>query len=453
MKKLNKLILSFLLLMPLTTQFIQAEFRFDYDFCVFKNQDSRLALEFYYSFYLDQLKFDKTNDGYEASALLDLEIIDKSNSSVVLKQPFNIPVSVKDTTGILRANNTRTGQLNIILDSGQYVFRVKATDFKHSADTAKYEDNLSLSRFVESKVAISCVQISTGIEKSNDDNSPFYKNTLEVTPNPLRFFGNNLSKIHYYFELYNLTKENISNDYIVKSEITDLNDVIIKENEKKYSVKAGSKVEVGTFDISDLKTNTYKLIIKIIDDKNNEVIRNQKKFIIYNPDSTVTTPDLSKENYQLSDYAVYPEDKLDEEFKLVSYIATDKEKEQYDNMNNLEGKRKFMFEFWKSKSITKIDYMRRVKFANDNYAFDFTDGWKTDRGRVYVTYGPPDDIERFPFESDKRAYETWRYNSLQGGVIFVFVDLSNASGNYGLVHSTARNELRNDSWQSRLRIK
>lgn len=448
MKKLNIFILVFLFLFPFTAKSVKAEFRFDYDYCVFKNPDSRLTLEFYYSIYLNQLKFDKTVDGYEAYAFIDLEIISKQTNNSIFRQPYSVPVFLKDTANAVTGSST--GQVNIILDSGMYVINVKATDFKHAADTAKYIDNLSLSRFTESKVSMSCVQISSNIQESKEINSPFYKNTLEVVPSTQRVFGNNLTNIYYYFEVYNLTKENITENYVIKAEITDTSDNVIKKREKKHSISKSSQIEVGTFNISELITGNYKLIIRVFDDKSNEIIRSQKKFVVINTGANVQ---FSNENYELSEYAKYSEGKLDDEFEHAIYLASDKEREVYKSLNNLEAKRKFMFEFWKTKSINKKDYAQRIKYANDNYAYNFKEGWKTDRGRIYVTYGKPDELDRFPFESNAKAYEIWKYNDLEGGVIFVFIDMGNATGDYGLEHSTARNELRNDNWRDKLRIK
>jgi len=73
------------------------------------------------------------------------------------------------------------------------------------------------------------------------------------------------------------------------------------------------------------------------------------------------------------------------------------------------------------------------------------EGYRTDRGRVYIMYGPPDDNERHPNESDMRPYEIWSYHNIQGGVIFVFVQRSSTS-EYELVHSTHRNELHDENW-------
>jgi hypothetical protein len=77
------------------------------------------------------------------------------------------------------------------------------------------------------------------------------------------------------------------------------------------------------------------------------------------------------------------------------------------------------------------------------------EGWQTDRGRVYILYAEPDEIERFPNSGDSKPYEIWHYNQIESGVIFVFID-RNGFGDYQLVHSTKRGELQDESWQKYL---
>jgi GWxTD domain-containing protein len=120
-----------------------------------------------------------------------------------------------------------------------------------------------------------------------------------------------------------------------------------------------------------------------------------------------------------------------------------------------------MFLFWNAldpnpatpESEFKKEYFDKVDYSNKNFGSDFKDGWKTDRGRVYCIYGKYDEIERHSYEGSTRAYEIWTYNSLQGGVIFIFIDESAGYGNYILVHSNARNEINNENWREKLNIK
>lgn len=436
------------------------EFRFDYDYCVFKYDNQKLFLEFYYSFNQHQLTFIKSDNGYEADGELDLEVIDKDISKTIIQKRYKVPVNVPDTSGYNK-NANLTGQVNFLLDSGNYIFKIKATDFNNQTDSAVFEDNLALNRFPQNSVSLSCIQISTNIKKSTDKNSVFYKNTLEIVPNPARLFGNNLSTLYYYFEIYSLKEDYITNDYYIESDITDLSSNKLKSEVKKFLLKNESKVEFGSFDISDLPTNSYVLDVSVIDDKNKTVVKNSKKFFVYNSDTSVVNYEKYTGNYLLSEYANYSEDQLNNEFRKAIYIATETEKQQFDDLKNLDAKRKFMFDFWKSRDLTpgipknefKIEYFGRIAYANAHFRYNFREGWQTDRGRIYVTYGKPDDVERYPFEAEQRAYEIWKYDSIEGGVEFVFVDMSNAMNDYGLVHSTARKELRDDNWRSRLRIK
>jgi GWxTD domain-containing protein len=141
------------------------------------------------------------------------------------------------------------------------------------------------------------------------------------------------------------------------------------------------------------------------------------------------------------------EGELDEEFRQVKYESTDDERVQFTKLKGAEAKRKFMSAFWRHRSTGFRDaYMERVAYANQNYGSMGKKGYRTDRGRVHVIYGKPDDIERHPSESDSRPYEIWSYQNIQGGVIFVFVQ-RNTSGDYELVHSTHRNELHDEGWQ------
>jgi hypothetical protein len=91
-------------------------------------------------------------------------------------------------------------------------------------------------------------------------------------------------------------------------------------------------------------------------------------------------------------------------------------------------------------------YLQRVLSASQRFHALNRDGWRTDRGRVFILFGEPDEIERFPSSQEAKPYENWHYYSIENGVEFVFIDRS-GFGEYILVHSTKRGELRDDDWQ------
>ena len=84
-------------------------------------------------------------------------------------------------------------------------------------------------------------------------------------------------------------------------------------------------------------------------------------------------------------------------------------------------------EFWASKDRTPTtgrnereeEYFERIDYAEEHFGHADR-GYKSDRGHVYVVYGPPDEIDSRPFEIDSPAYETWHYYEI--GRKFIFVD-------------------------------
>jgi GWxTD domain-containing protein len=76
------------------------------------------------------------------------------------------------------------------------------------------------------------------------------------------------------------------------------------------------------------------------------------------------------------------------------------------------------------------EFLERVRVAADRYAARGQPGWRADRGKVYIRYGEPDDVEQVPSGFNSPAYEIWRY--VNKNLTFVFAD-SSGFGDYVLV--------------------
>jgi GWxTD domain-containing protein len=131
----------------------------------------------------------------------------------------------------------------------------------------------------------------------------------------------------------------------------------------------------------------------------------------------------------------------------VLYIITDEERKAFQRMSTDEEREQFIEQFWLRRDPTpdtqeneyKEEHYRRIAYANERYASGIP-GWKTDRGRTYITFGPPDEIESHPSGGTyERPYEEgggttstfpfekWRYRYLEGvgsqtDIIIEFVD-------------------------------
>jgi len=136
----------------------------------------------------------------------------------------------------------------------------------------------------------------------------------------------------------------------------------------------------------------------------------------------------------------------------VSYIITDEERSAFKRLQTDEEREQFIEQFWLRRDPTpdtlenefKEEHYRRIAYANEHYASGIP-GWKTDRGRIYITFGPPDEIESHPsggtYERPPEEgggttstfpFEQWRYRYIEdlgNNIIIEFVDPT-MSGEY-----------------------
>jgi GWxTD domain-containing protein len=118
----------------------------------------------------------------------------------------------------------------------------------------------------------------------------------------------------------------------------------------------------------------------------------------------------------------------------VSYIITDEERAAFKRLSTDEEREQFIEQFWMRRDPSpdtvenefKEEHYRRIAYANERYASGIP-GWKSDRGRIYITYGPPDENESHPsggsYErpmeegggtTSTYPFEKWRYRYIEG---------------------------------------
>jgi GWxTD domain-containing protein len=107
----------------------------------------------------------------------------------------------------------------------------------------------------------------------------------------------------------------------------------------------------------------------------------------------------------------------------VVYIIEDQERRALINLTTDEEREKFVEQFWERRNPVpgspinqfKEEHYRRINFANGRFASPTVPGWKTDRGRIYITFGPPNEIDSHPSCSTSTpAYDEWGYRYIEG---------------------------------------
>jgi GWxTD domain-containing protein len=131
----------------------------------------------------------------------------------------------------------------------------------------------------------------------------------------------------------------------------------------------------------------------------------------------------------------------------VTYVITGEERQAFLRLSTDEERENFIEQFWLRRDPTpdtienefKEEHYRRIAYANEHYASGIP-GWKADRGRIYITFGPPDEIESHPSGgmyqrpydegggfTSTYPFEIWRYRYLEGvgpgtDILIEFVD-------------------------------
>lgn len=414
------------------------------DYARFRGDESNVFVEVYYSFPQRSITYKSEAEGFKGGVDVTMMVLQKD--SMVYGDRWMVPHIVKDTNGT-RGGINLVGITSVGLREGEYTLKMVGRDRHNPSRKDSISMRLPVRMVGQEKLAISDVELATNIKQQGSKTSPFFKNTLEVVPSPEGLYSED-QRCYFYAEAYNLLAGGDHSDYYVKVVVLDAigREVISRERVRK---RAGeSAVIVDNLTIDQFKSGTYSLLIGLLDSSKKVISSAGKKFYVYNRKLGVDSSLFaSTRSGSLSEYAGIEEPELNKEFEWARYEATDVEKSQFKSLQGADPKRKFLADFWQRRPLGfKQEYLKRVGYANSHFNILGRQGFQSDRGRVYITYGPPDDYDRHPNESEFRPYEIWTFQNIQSGVIFVFVQRS-SGGDYELVHSTHRNELHDENWE------
>lgn len=154
-------------------------------------------------------------------------------------------------------------------------------------------------------------------------------------------------------------------------------------------------------------------------------------------------------------FARRSEAELDTLFAPLFYLAQAGELVPYSGLT-LEGKRRFVREFWRQRDPTpgtpdnelQVGFYQRIGEANRRFregGASQIPGWRTDRGRILILHGEPEEIMRRPSTGPANPWEAWRYTRPRP-VKYVFYDQTRL-GNYTLIHTDDRKERSLPNWE------
>ncbi len=399
-----------------------------------------------------------TNDKFQST--IEITLIFRQDSVIKDFKKYNLlSPEVADTNNI---NFNFIDQQRFLLPNGTYNVEIIIADKNSTSQPYKGNETIDVS-YPADKVTFSGIEVIDSYKKSESENI-LTKNGLDMVPYILYYYPDNVNKMTFYCEIYNTDKafgpdeKYLLSTYIEVNENLKLVDPLIKV--KKESAKPVNVV-FNEFDLSELATGNYNLVVEVRDKQNKLVGLQKFYFERDNAKVQAVLKDFDKVVTEHSFVEMYKnKDSLAEYIRCLYPISSENEKIFANNQVNhsdLASMQKFFLAFWQARNAESPGeawgkYLIEVKKVNNEFSTNIKKGYNTDRGRVYLEYGEPNTIVKQYYEPSALPYEIWQYYTCknQKNKKFVFCDNDLATNDFVLIHSDAVGEVNDYKWQQKI---
>lgn len=429
----------------------------------FRYSDAASLAEIYLSVGAASLRYTRTAEGaFEAALPLHVTVRPAASgapagaaTAAVYDQTLEYRFSVADTAG-LGAGQVFTEQVRTSLAPGEYEVAVAVASAAGRAGSEARVD-LNVPSYGAGPM-LSDLQLTRRITRPQPgEDSPFLKSGRIVQPHPAGFFGGDLPRVTYYAEAYGVPTAEPT--YTVLTFLSPANSPAPIDGTSTRTERPVQPVDVlvGAVDVSALPTNQYTLHVVLLNAANEALAEQTKRVFVINPDVPQPAANVAISEDDELLYAAMAEEELELNVQHARVIANSRERSDMNALRSDDERRAYLVRFWRNRSAASSTDARRTFYdrlarVNDAYRYGQSPGFRTDRGRVYLVYGPPTDIDRQTVNTNAVGVERWTYDNIpgEGRSEFVFADRY-SSGQLELVHSDVRGEVSLPNWQDQLR--
>ena len=336
--------------------------------------------------------FIKEDKLFKANTLTTIQVYDLDNDSIIVQDSWRDEIIKNSYDSTRLSTEYLSFTKSITLLSGSYNIRVNIQDIDNS--------NIFKS---DKKIILSAIEAFGELSVYMYDDSKEIILIREIN-NEFKIDNNNIQLSFQYFQ----------DEEIIDQLIIELDDSNEKHSEEFFNL---SMDEDGFYSIDYVIPNNYynkfDLTLSISD------YSITKTFYLEDEDNDFWTNDIN------------------EIVSVMRYILPISDIKALKKMESNQ-KIEFITDYWADKDPNTdtvenellIEFTDRVKFSNLKFSY-LNKGWRSDRGRIYIIYGPPEMVERYSNQADG-LYEIWEYPS---GLKFTFLD-RNGFQNFILIRQT-----------------
>jgi GWxTD domain-containing protein len=292
------------------------------------------------------------------------------------------------------------------------------------------------------------MRLATGTDTIPRQGERRWGNTLVTASTRLRLTPVR-SKAYYLLEAYSAQDQRGTMQVSV---MDTTGQVIVETRPAPVQVAAGGSVLKGQLDLSGLPSGRYRMVVKLDLGGRHEECSDQFEMADFQATLEREAARLAAERETDEGYfGQMNEEQLEEAFAPLFYIAGSDSLAVWKTGLSLAAKRQFLTRFWQARDPTPATarneareaFYSKIEYANRNYAEGgraATPGWRSDRGRIYIKYGPPSEVLDRRVAGQAPPYQVWRYTQAKDQY-YLFVDRT-GFGAYKLMFT---NDLRETS--------
>jgi GWxTD domain-containing protein len=424
--------------------------------------------------------FERNKDNMiEASLLVALRL--SNDTGIVREESFVVKTAPKSSEEEALMQNI-SDQYEIRMPTeGHYELELVLMQEHYRNEVYEYKDTFTLLPLKPQQPFISGIQLIDTVFAATQ-HTVYSRNGHIELPAVSNYFDEQHNVLRYYAEIYDTAaREHVKLPLILNSYISYRKFAPPVADLERHDTLRGAVFVHRSFPLQALKSGNYYINMVLTDADRTVLDKRALFFQRFNPHPVEPTPDTSAvtkvtlgskekgdgfEDVNILDLTKtfvgkYTAAQVRAILKMLIIIAEAPERASIDGFlrkpDELYSKY-FIYNFWekrnkKNPEVAWKEYADKVREVNRLFSAGSRQGYETDRGRIYIKYGKPDDRILVPNEQGAMPYEIWQYYAMgkgYGNVVFLFYKSGKSIGNYELLHSTMIGETRNLNWRALL---
>jgi GWxTD domain-containing protein len=358
----------------------------------------------------------------------------------------NVPASVLDVPGAASVE-----QFRFTLAEGRYAVEAAVTD---SASGRVVRTAVEIQAFGRPPLASDLV-LSGAIRPVTDSAPPaageMRLGGFVIAAQPEPTLTPSQTRLFYYVELYPGQPADVQ----VTARVRDPQGRgLIATRAETASVEAAGVATSGV-DLAGLPPGSYELELELA--LPDTTVSRSAPFRMAGFDTDAAIARATARQW-VDVFGRFTEEQLDSLYRPLVYLQEGEERGVYQGLS-FEGKRNYLRQFWERRDPTpgtpgneaQEEFYQLINQATLEFGESGggrVPGWRTDRGRIFVRYGKPDEVLQRPAAGATQPYEVWKYTHGRPRK-FVFLDRTGL-GHYELIYTDERREPSRANWEQLL---